>query len=276
MAENGHLMIRVPGAVEFLQGSPSMESGRDAFKESLHQRRIPRSFAISAHETTVEQFLAFQPNFNYSIEYSSDPKCPVNSVSWFDAARYCRWLSEQEGVLEEQMCYPPIEEIQPGMSLPENMLERTGYRLPTESEWEFAARARTPTSRSYGSAESLLDHYAWTVRNSDYHSQPVGRLLPNRLGLFDTLGNVMEWCNDPWRDYPILQSQQFLDELHDRELTEARRATRGGAFLYEPLTARCAQRNHHIADHRRPYLGFRVARTVKSPGSARRQQIKLD
>jgi len=265
LAPNDHEMIVVDGPVEFRQGSPPTEPGRDPAREAQHRRHIPRSFAICTHETSVEQFLKFQPNFNYAIEYSPKDQCPVNSVTWYDAIRYCRWLSELDGIPEDQMCYPPMDQILPGMSLPQNMLERTGYRLPTESEWEYAARAGSRTSRFYGHAEALLDHYAWTVRNSDYRSQPVGRVLPNQLGLFDMLGNVMEWTQDSWRDYPIRQSEQGEDTLLDSQLTGERRATRGGAFLYEPLTARSAQRHHHAAEHRRPYLGFRIARTIRTP-----------
>ncbi|MEZ6117234.1 MAG: SUMF1/EgtB/PvdO family nonheme iron enzyme [Pirellulaceae bacterium] len=69
----------------------------------------------------------------YNSQYSPDAHCPMNNVTFFDAAAYCRWLSEQAGIPEDEMCYPPIEQIGPGMSLPDNWLERSGYRLPTEA-----------------------------------------------------------------------------------------------------------------------------------------------
>src|SRR5439155_24158733 len=97
---------------------------------------------------------------------------------------------------ENQMCYPPITEIKDGMKLPDNYLDRRGYRLPTEVEWEYACRAGADTARPYGRGTELLRQYAWFLKNSRQHAWPCGRLKPNDLGLFDVLGNVWQWCDD--------------------------------------------------------------------------------
>ena len=76
-------------------------------------------------------------------------------------------------------------------------LERTGYRLPTEAEWEYACRSGTITSRYYGVSTDLLGKYAWYQANSREHAWPGGSLIPNESGLFDMLGNVVEWVQDP-------------------------------------------------------------------------------
>ena len=120
-------------------------------------------------------------------------------MTWFAAAQYCRWLSEQEGIPEDQRCYPPIDEIKDGMGLPDGFLSRTGYRLPTEAEWEYACRAGAVTSRPYGGGDDLLDHYAWYDRNARGRAGRVGSLKPNDLGMFDMLGNAWEWCHDARR-----------------------------------------------------------------------------
>ena len=99
---------------------------------------------------------------------------------------------------KDQWCYLPNEDgaYDEGMTIPADVLKRTGYRLPTEAEWEYACRAGTITSRYYGLSIDLLGKYAWYQANSQDHAWPCGSLLPNDLGLFDMLGNVYEWCQD--------------------------------------------------------------------------------
>src|SRR5262249_30523886 len=97
---------------------------------------------------------------------------------------------------EDQMCYPRIEEIRSGMTLPADYLSRTGYRLPTGAEWEHACRAGAWTSRPYGHAEELLGRYAAHGTGVGPGARPVGLLWPNDLGLFDMLGNAAEWTGD--------------------------------------------------------------------------------
>ena len=255
------VVIREP--MRFEMGSPGDERHRNHHRESRHQQQIRRNFAIATKEVTVEQFLRFRPNHEVPAKYSPQVSCPISMVTWFDAAQYCNWLSQQEGLPEHQWCYPP--DVRDGSLLPVDMLSRTGYRLPTEAEWEFCCRAGATTSRFYGDDIRLLQNYAWTAANSDYRTWPTGSLMPNDLGLFDMLGNVMEWCQEPYRPYTANPDSPSADNPEAETSVEHQtyRVQRGGAMLYEPANARCANRDIHRTDLASPYIGFRVVRTLE-------------
>ncbi len=212
----GQKMIVVPGPVQFMMGSPCT-AGKIYSNEPLHLRHIPRSYAIGCTEVTVQQFRAFLqdvPSYDHysNKKYSPTEDCPQGTVTWFDAVAYCRWLSEKEGTPEDQMCYPAIPEIKEGMALPVDYLHRTGYRLPTEAEWEYACRAGSEVNRCYGRSDDVLLHFAWCDINSGDRTWPVGSLLPNDFGLFDVYGNMYEWCQEFYRRYPIgTRGQVVLD-----------------------------------------------------------------
>src|SRR5581483_9393120 len=205
---------------KFLMGSPGTEVQRSEGEEQ-HARTIAHPFAMATRKVTVESFKQFKDDMRksgrmagrfhkYNVERSPHEDGPIISVTWFEAVQYCRWLSELEKVPPEQMCYPPLEAIKEGMTLPPDYLSRTGYRLPTETEWEYASRAGALTSRSYGSDDELLAQYAWYHKNAGGKARPVGQLMPNAFGLFDTLGNTWDWCQDQWSPYPIKDADALL------------------------------------------------------------------
>jgi formylglycine-generating enzyme required for sulfatase activity len=260
----GQTMVVIPGPVAFDMGSSPEEPTR-LDDEKPHRRGIDRTFALASKEVTLEQFLRFKPDHKFSKVYSPNLDGPVISVSWYQAAQYCRWLSEQEGVPEEEMCYPPIKDIKKGMVPRPNYLKKTGYRLPTEAEWEYACRAQTTTPRHYGYAKDLLGHYAWNIFNADDHTWPVGRLKPNDLGLFDIFGNASEWCQEKQREYPSAVGSQLIPDREDldpvQEGEEAERPARGGAFYDQPSMMRSARRYSYSPHTTRDATGFRIAKT---------------
>jgi formylglycine-generating enzyme required for sulfatase activity/tRNA A-37 threonylcarbamoyl transferase component Bud32 len=179
-------------------------------------------------------------------DLSSDE--PVVCVSWEDAVHFCNWLSERERL---SACYQP----QGGPGGWECNFRATGYRLPTEAEWEYAARAGERTLYP-GVGDALLRH-GWFRENSGGRPQPVGGLAHNRHDLCDLWGNVWEWCWDrqakgPRKSPLPLAGPETGDE----------RVLRGGGWADPAPTSPGQTREARPPDHRRSDLGFRVARTL--------------
>jgi len=270
----GQTFAVIDGPVEFRMGSPPTEPGRNVPLETPRRLVIPRRFAVAATAVTIEQWLRFlRTNTelglppNYVNEYSPDADGPMIGFNWYIAASYCNWLSEQEGLPKKEWCYVQTEagDYAEGMMVPADVLERTGYRLPTEAEWEYACRAGTVTSRYFGLSIELLEKYAWYQANSRDHAWSCGSLLPNDLGLFDMLGNESEWVQDrmqrpaaersgPFRD--VIKTYDFVIEKHPR-------LVRGGTFVNQPVAIRSASRVRFAPSNRGARAGFRPVRTFK-------------
>jgi eukaryotic-like serine/threonine-protein kinase len=257
-------------AGEFLMGSQKSEHRH--FYESQHRRRIGQRFAISATEVTREQFGRFQAARPEIAKMDNDmwlktDDAPQAGMTWYEAAAYCNWLSDQERIPKAQWCYERNQQgnYDAGMKAKGNHLKLTGYRLPTEAEWEYACRAGTVTSRYFGLTETLMPHYAWYQTNSQTRTQLVGSLEPNDFGLFDMLGSVAEWCFNLYGEYPEQADKVFEDRPTTQPLqVRDRRVLRGGAFSFRSSILRSAAREHDLPVNRRNDLGFRPARTYPS------------
>ena len=300
VTREGQTMTIIGGPVEFRMGSPDYEVGRmpasDSPKETLHLARIPRSFSIANKEITIGQFQRFldanpevKARFTYPgnpdrmarvlKDFSPEPNGPQIAVTWYEAAMYCNWLSKQEGIPESEWVYPTnYKDIKDGMQMPRDYLHKTGYRLPTEAEWEDSARAGSVTARFYGTSDKMLQEYAWYSKNPPKEKNdpidpndpnrawPVGQLKPNDFGLFDLYGNVWEWCQDRMRE--DMSAGAVIEDREDEVLlvsAKESRSRRGGAFPYGAADQRSADRDTRNAFPilRRDNVGFRVARTYR-------------
>jgi formylglycine-generating enzyme required for sulfatase activity len=247
------LVVPVPGEVEV--GSPPDEAGR-ADNEPRQRASIKHPFALGMKPVTVAEFSRFRKDYSPDKATSPGEDTPANSVSWSEAAAYCRWLSEQEGIPAEQMCYPPVEDIlraardRKMLELPANFLERTGYRLPTEVEWEYACRGGSVTPWFIGLDEQMLGGYAWFAGNSKGAMHPVGTVKPNVLGLSDMHGNAWQWCH------------ACFDPQTGKTRVDPRSACilRGGSFRDSAARCRSASRLWLDPWGRYDNVGFRVAR----------------
>jgi formylglycine-generating enzyme required for sulfatase activity/tRNA A-37 threonylcarbamoyl transferase component Bud32 len=267
----GQTYTIIPGPVEFTMGSTQQGDPERDPDEIPHRRRIDRSFSIATREVTLAEYARFltekpegvidwrqNPQVKHDIP---SPGCAIGVVTWYEAAKYCNWLSAKEGIPADQWCFP--KEIGPGMKLPPDCLGRTGYRLPTEAEWEYACRAGAASAWPYGRSESWLAEYGWYQPNSGRTMHPAGRLKPNDLGLFDVLGNADEWCMDTERAYPPAKDGQATEDvLADAKFSDdVVRVLRGGSFDNAAVYLRSAYRTWDRPTNRYPNFGFRPART---------------
>jgi len=251
--DQGHTMVVMKGPVDFDMGSPPDEV--DGQKDERFRRvTIDRTFAISTKEVTVGQFQPFRDGQrNGADQDNTDVNLPAGSVSFQDAMEYCNWLSIQKKIPEHEHCYTrnEKEELEPAP----DWLSKTGFRLPTEAEWEYACRAGTKSSRHYGNCDEFLDFYGWSVKNANVEAMPVGILKPNEFALFDVYGNVAEWCQDFFYVRPVKE--------HEGDSSKNFRVIRGGSCGSGPTSIRSASRTGTHINTALSHMGFRVARTVR-------------
>ena len=260
----GQTFAVIDGPVEFRMGSPPTDTERGS-DEILHLRIVPRRFTIAIQEVTNREYRAFvtenpQGGDANPDRFSPELDGPRNLVNWYQATAYCNWLSRKENLPE---CYEPNEhgEYAQGMRIKADALTLSGYRLPTEAEWEFACRAGAVTSRFFGHSIDLLDAYA--RRPATEQASTCGSLFPNDLGLSDMLGNVWEWCQD-WQLSPgagaishIDNDNNGIEYINDSMLCPLR----GGTFRNLPGHLRSACRLGFSPAYRATNCGFRLART---------------
>ncbi len=261
----GTTMIVFDHPPVFMMG-PSRNEPRTKF-DRQHLRKVNRKFAVASTEVTWRQFQEYvadrsETTQSHPIDYGPDPEGPVLAVSWVHAVKFCRWLSEQENISPDQMCFPKLDDIDVNISLPDNLMERTGYRLPSEGEWECVCRAGTSTRRFFGDSDKFLDSYGWHIGNSLDYAWRVGLLKPNDYGLFDVYGNAWEWCLDRHGNLPKTPAgNPFLDA--PKLIGTKPRMLRGGSMNSRADALRSAQRDFIDPLHDRNHnVGLRIVRTL--------------
>jgi len=216
-------MVLIP-AGKFVMGSPEEEKGHVG-DEVPHEVTISKPFYIGKYEVTQEQWESVMGN-NPSI--TMGVKLPVNNVSWNDCQEFIKKL---------------------------NAKTKGGFRLPTEGEWEYAARAGTTTAYSFGDTI--------TPKDANYGPSQIGKPVavgsykPNAFGLYDMHGNVWEWCEDWKADYT-------KDSATDPKGPDSggRRVLRGGSFIFSARVTRSASRGISTPDNRLGSNGFHLVRTL--------------
>lgn len=255
----GQTMIVIRDQEPFQMGTSIMGPDRPN-NAPQHHKAIRRTFAVAAKAVTIEQYYRFeQPP---RVDARNDEDLPAVGITWLQAAKYCNWLSEQEGIPEAQWCFE-TDAKRNVIELKKDYLSLMGYRLPTEAEMEYVTRAGATTNRFFGEADELLPKYAWFVQNSTEKRQPVGRLKPNDFGFFDVLGNSFNWCQEGYSNYPKSGDDRVTYDKEDQlPFTMNRnRMLRGGSYSSRALNVQSALRNNFPPNVAQNDVGFRPART---------------
>jgi formylglycine-generating enzyme required for sulfatase activity/outer membrane protein OmpA-like peptidoglycan-associated protein len=231
----GMKFIRVPAGT-FMMGSPDTEIRRSG-NEILHQVTLTQPYYLQSTEVTQQQWFDVMGTYPSHFE-NCGMRCPVENVRYSDVMEFIKRLNEMENTIH--------------------------YRLPTEAEWEYAARAGTTSAFFNGpmvvegdfSTNPYLDEVGWYYRNSGQATRPVALKSPNPWGFYDMHGNVWEWCSDwqrPYSFYPKIDPQgaQFAKA----------KIRRGGSWAHYPEYCRSAYRSWFDPEDTNPEMGFRVAIT---------------
>jgi formylglycine-generating enzyme required for sulfatase activity len=263
-------MVVIP-AGSFTMGSPDSEKAwatnhgapPQSISDEAPQRSVTlRSFAIGKYDVTRAEYAVFvretgyplgdgcgkdsfkwnkQPDLNWkSPGFNQSDRDPVVCMSWHDAHAYIAWLNGKLG--------RNVSKSNDGQ-----------YRLPSEAEWEYAARAGTTTRFWWGNDENGAATHAWYKENSDAHTHAVGLKPANRFGLYDIVGNVWQWTQDC---YAESYARAPTDGSPAENAPDCMRVDRGSCWLYRTWLLRSATRERNPADFRDVIMGFRVAKTL--------------
>ena len=217
--------------------------------------------------------MLFNPYYAiFMKQFDARPEDAGYAADWYDSVSFSRWLGQQSGLPETDQSYADPESLDKETYPREPdpvanwaprdwplELGRRGFRLPTESEWEFASRSGARTSYGYGSDASMLGRFGWFQENSGKHVHPPRELRPSVRGVFDLHGNLLEWTHDWDSDF---KAESLTDPLGS--ITGSNRVYRGGGWGDVAASCRSAYRSADVPSSRSIDMGFRLALSPSS------------
>lgn len=231
-------MVKIPTG-KFMMGSLDQEEGREVQEQPQHLVNIPEFYLGQTQVTQAQWGAIFQDK---SMMFGQDSQLPIDKINWFDAITFCERLSQKTG---------------------------HKYRLPSESEWEYACRARTTTPFAHGDTivPAIVNHdgeypYAKAPKGGCLQkTTPVGTFPPNQFGLYDMHGNLWEWCLDEWFDnyFNAPTDGSFRGSIDGPDHLDRLRVVRGGSWSSYARSCRAASRMSLFASFRDHQYGLRVA-----------------
>jgi len=240
-------MIHVEGGT-FRMGDSFNDGDADIDEVNIHTVNV-NSFLMSKYEISQKEF---EKVMRQNSSLFKGEELPVTNINWLEAMQFCNKLSEIEGL---KPCYT-ID----GWDNTTCDFGANGYRLPTEAEWEYAAKGGKDSQGFKYAGGSDLDMVGWYIKNTDASPQPVGTKKPNELGLFDMSGNVSEWCWDAYAENYYEESP--LNNPTGPEF-KGKPVFRGGSWINNRWNVRTTTRLTDWASAPRPFIGFRVVRSSK-------------
>lgn len=214
-------------------GSFKMGSNQGGKDERPVHEVFLNSFYIGKYEVTQKEWRELMPEDTNKSFFNGCDNCPVERVTWYGVQEFIGRLNEKTGMK---------------------------FRLPTEAEWEFAARGGRMSRGFKYSGSNNLDKVAWKDGNSGNSTHPVGTKFPNELGIFDLSGNVCEWCND-W--YSPTYYEVSPEQNPQGPLSGIQRVIRGGSWFFDHSGLRTTERAGGNPDFRYGYVGFRLCRLAE-------------
>jgi len=216
------------------------------------------NFYIGKYEVTFREYDAFCEATGKSKPSDNSwgrGQRPVINVTWWDAIDYCNWLSEKEKIPKAYDDKGNL--LDKDGRVTTDITKVLGYRLPTEAEWEYAARGGNKSRGYQYAGSSTVGDVAWYDSNSGNKTQEIGKKAPNELGIYDMSGNVWEWCSDWYGDYSSSAQTNPYNST-----AGSYRVVRGGSWVNYATLTRVAYRDIYSPTGTYAYLGFRICRTV--------------
>ncbi len=244
----GVRFIKIPAGT-YWQGTPEADRAalqkaglwtpQDVVEGPARSVQITKPFFLSKYEVTQAQWKAVMGEKTNPSAFKSDPNLPVENLSWMQAQDFCKALSYKN--------------------------KEARFRLPTEAEWEYAARAGSDGAFGMGADKTAitpqnLGEYAWIYANAGQKTHPVGQKKPNAWGLYDMSGNVWEWCGDGYLPDAYAKAAPANPFVRPADATE--RVLRGGCWFLDARAQRAALRGGNLPGFKSQYVGFRLVREL--------------
>lgn len=245
-------MVKVEGGT-FMMGSKDDNHIAENDEQKQHEVKL-NSFEINKLEVTVWEWKDYckktKKKMPITPTWGWNDNSPITNITWFDAIEYCNWLSKVEGLKQVYIAVGPNVKCD---------FTANGYRLPTEAEWEFAAKGGNKSKGNVFAGANNSNEIAWWIKNSDRKPHAVGTKLPNELGIHDMSGNVWEWCWD-WYNKDYYKTEDGNNPKGP--IRGEKKAVRGGSWDSQENYLRTANRISTDPNKTNEFYGFRLARTL--------------